>query len=113
MTATSDQLRDQGQARSLTSEAGEREAFLGLINEIHPNVRVTANNLRDDLDRLGIPEGMRGALFRAAMTAGLIEPVTLELPDGTVIYRSVKSTGTSAHSADVRMYRRTTKRWSE
>lgn len=113
MTATSDQLRDAGQQRSLFHEAGERETFMRLINEIRAGKTVSVNRLREQLDALEIPDSMRGGLFRAAVTAKLLRPVQIPLPDGTVLDHREKSEGASAHSATVRVYQRTTERWNQ
>ena len=113
MTATSDQLRDIGQQRSLFHEAGERDALMRVIDEIPANTRVSVNTVRDQLDTLEVPDSMRGALFNAAIRAGLIIPATVTLPDWTTVDIREKSTGASAHSATVRVYQRTTERWNQ
>lgn len=81
------------------------QRFLRVIAEIPPRTRFTANDIRDRLDAAGIPNTLRGGLIHVAKTAGLIEPVTVSAWGIDYDVRE-RSTGSSAHRATVRVYRR-------
>lgn len=80
-------------------------AFLAVIESIPAGRRFSVNDLRHRLDAVEVPDRRRGALFHAAITAGLIEPVTVNTW-GTDHPLRIPSTGASANGATVRVYRR-------
>lgn len=97
-----------GQERSLLEDdswAGvARDSFLDLVRKYPAGTVFSINNVRERLDNLEVPPRSRGALFAAAIAAGLIVPL---MTDGGAVPVTVQSTGRSAHLARVRVYRRT------
>jgi hypothetical protein len=87
----------------LTGTAAQR--FMRVIEEIPARTRFTINDIRPRLDDAEVPNDLRGGLIHAAKEAGLIEPVTVSAWGVDYDVR-VRSTGTSARSATVRVYRR-------
>jgi hypothetical protein len=81
------------------------EAFTQIVESIPAGRTFTVNDLRDRLDAADVPPAQRGALFTNACRAELIEPVRLTAWGRTTdVY--VASSGTTAHKARVRLYRR-------
>jgi len=114
MTTTTDpvELKREGQARSQTSLTGQQVHDFMMTVVLRPvGLEVSANDVRARLDHLGIPEKSRAGLFARAVAAGLLEKVTWALPDGSQVPKRIPSTGTSAHSATVLVYRRTSTRY--
>ncbi len=81
------------------------DAFMAVIAGVRPGELFTVNDVRASLDAVGIPAKARGGLFSAAGKAGLIAPYTVDV-GGRTVQVHVPSTGTSAHAAMVRVYRR-------
>ncbi len=84
--------------------------FLHIVESVPPGAEVSVNTLRERLDASQVPERARGALFAAAMCAGLLERVHLVDVAGRSTPYRVPSTGYSAHRAPVQVYRRTAAR---
>ena len=80
-------------------------AFLRIVESIPAGRRFTVNDLRDRLDVAEIPAASRGGMFWTAVQAGLIEPVRLT-EWGVKHDVFVRSTGSTAHGATVRLWRR-------
>lgn len=85
---------------------GPEQAFMTVVSSIPPGRRFTVNDIRGRLDAAEIPADQRGALFNRAIAAGLIHKVTVSAWGIDYPVR-VRSTGSTAHSATVRVYRRT------
>lgn len=83
----------------------ELAAFTAILESIPAGRTFTVNDLRLRLDAAGIPDAKRGVLFRNACRAELIEPVRVS-QWGRVTDVFVPSSGSSAHRARVRLYRR-------
>lgn len=99
--------RDAGQQQSLLSlDEVARASFLDVVRSLAVGATVSVNTVRARLDALEVPNRKRGALFNAAIAAGLIEPLYVEAGGLRVAARE-PSTGPSAHAATVRLYRRT------
>jgi hypothetical protein len=64
-------------------------------------IEFSINDIREYMDWADIPEKVRGGLFSAAVKAGLIVPLMVQGYPARV-----PSTGPSAHTATVRVYRR-------
>lgn len=95
-----------GQEASLLSvDDVVRGAFFGVVEAVPVGQEVTVNDLRPQLNDLGVPPRVRGALFNAAIKAGLLAPARLGPGADSAAY--TPSTGTSAHAARVRRYVRT------
>ena len=62
----------------------------------------SSNDVRDECDRLAIPESARGGLWRMAVTSGLV--VKKRTVEG-LLWR-IPSTGPSAHAALIQVYLR-------
>lgn len=97
-----------GQAQSLMDVNDEEEGrFLHVIDQVAPGTLFSVNLVRSRLDELDVPVGARAALFKAAVTAGLMVPVFTPTPMGREQQVTEPSTGQSAHHAHVRVYPRT------
>ena len=93
-------LKAEGQMRSLFAVSDTtRQDFERILRAVP--FEFSINDCRDMMDAADIPEKVRGGLFAAAVKAGLIAPFTV----GGYAAR-VPSTGLSAHTASVRVYRR-------
>lgn len=106
MTAIGEALKLEGQERSLRSLDDDTvDAFMDLVSQLPAGERLSVNDLRSELDEIGVPERCRGGLFAKAVKAGLLRP--LEVQVGTHVYPvRIPSTGTSARTATVRVYER-------
>lgn len=106
MTATREALKLEGQERSLRSLDDDTvDAFMDLVGQLPAGERVSVNDVRSQLDAIGVPEKSRGGLFAKAVKAGLLRP--LEVVVGARVYPvRIPSTGASAHNATVRVYER-------
>lgn len=104
MTTTEAQrLKSEGQAASLFTLAIVHHLNFEAIVRSAP-ARFSINDIREACDRMLIPDGARGALFNAALRAGLIARKMTS--DGYPA--RIPSSGTSAHSAYVQVYERVT-----
>jgi hypothetical protein len=94
------------QESSLTDLTEETErAFFGVIESIPVGRRFSVNDLRHRLDAMDVPDKQRGGLFNRALAAGLIVAVTASAWGVDYPVR-IPSTGSTAHNATVRVYRR-------
>lgn len=99
--------RDAGQQRSLFDvDVDVQEAFLDVVRALPAGREFTVNDVRDQLDELGVPAKARGGLFSGATKAGLCRPAVVRV-DGAEYPKTVPSTGESANAARVRVYVRT------
>lgn len=101
-------LKQEGQARSVerTYPTGQ-DAFFAILRTFPVGQLLSVNDLRLRLDGAEIPDSARGGLFAGAVKAGLLEPSMLPDGLGGAVPHRIPSTGTSAHKATVRVYRRT------
>ncbi|HEY5514908.1 MAG TPA: hypothetical protein VIK12_01710 [Pengzhenrongella sp.] len=76
-----------------------------VVEEMPPGTRFSINDIRARLDAAGVPPGARGGLFAGACTARLIVASEFTV-HGQTYPEYVPSTGESAHTARVRVYRR-------
>ncbi|WP_143320096.1 hypothetical protein [Cellulomonas iranensis] len=83
----------------------ELAAFTAIVESIPAGRTFTVNDLRDRLDAAAVPAEKRGVLFTNACRADLIEPVRVS-QWGRITDVFVPSSGSSAHRARVRLYRR-------
>lgn len=81
------------------------DAFTAIVESIPAGRTFTVNDLRARLDAAGVPDAKRGVLFTNACRALLIEPVRVS-QWGRTSDVFVASSGSSAHRARVRLYRR-------
>ncbi len=101
-------LKREGQTRSAHAATDEQHAaFLDVVRALPARAEISINDVRAQLDRIGVPPRARGGLFYAATTAGLLEPLYVRLPSGREIPAVERSTGRSAHGAMVQIYVRT------
>jgi hypothetical protein len=84
---------------------GQAAVFTRVVEEMPPGTRFSINDIRDRLDAAGVPSGARGGLFAGACTARLICASVFRV-HGQTYPEYVPSTGESAHTARVRVYRR-------
>ena len=101
MTTDPAALREAGQMASLFAVSDTTRQDFERILRLAP-VEFSINDLRCLLDLANIPDRARGGLFAAAVKAGLIVPLIVQGYPARV-----PSTGPSAHTATVRVYRRT------
>ncbi len=101
-----DQAKADGQQLSIMHMPEVRvDSFMEVVGKVPAGEVVSANSIRAALDAAGVPDRARAGLFRRAVAAGLIEPMTVS--DGLNEVRAVEpSTGGSARRAQVRLYRR-------
>jgi hypothetical protein len=106
MTAVGEALKQEGQERSTSGlDDDVVDAFMALVAGVPAGERVSVNDLRAGLDRIGVPERSRGGLFHKAVKAGLLTPLQVQV--GRRMYPvRIESTGASAHNATVRVYER-------
>lgn len=88
----------------LTGEPAE--VFLRVLSEVPHGTVFSVNDVRDRLDAAGVPERLRGGLFSAACSLGVIRALDITVY-GRRFERRVPSTGRTAKRATVREYRRT------
>jgi len=93
-------LKAEGQMRSLFAVSDQTRADFERILSLAP-IEFSSNDIRKYMDWADIPEKVRGGLFAAAVKAGLIVPLMVQGYPARV-----PSTGLSAHTATVRVYRR-------
>jgi len=84
---------------------GHAAVFTRVVEEMPPGTRFSINDIRDRLDAAGVPAGARGGLFAGACAAHLIRACEFTVY-GRRFPQYVPSTGESAHTARVRVYRR-------
>jgi hypothetical protein len=100
MTTDPAELREAGQMRSLFAVSDTTRQDFERILRLAP-VEFSSNDIREYMDLAQIPESARGGLFAAAVKAGWIVPLMVQGYPARV-----PSTGPSAHTATVRVYRR-------
>lgn len=102
--------RVEGQEASIFDLPELVEAsFFEAVRAVPPGERVSVNRLRSRLDAHEVPAGARGGLFARAVKEGWLEPLFVE-SGGIRVQAREPSTGTSARTATVRLYRRTERR---
>lgn len=107
MSAAVVDAKVQGQMDSLLDLLQDStDCFMDTITAIPVGREFSVNDIRESLDRYGVPEKSRAGLFSKAMNAGLIKPLVVEA-GGRLIPVTVDSTGASAHRAKVKVYIRT------
>lgn len=106
MTALGEALKVEGQERSMQPlDEAMVDAFMDAVGRVPAGERVSVNDMRSTLDKIGVPDRSRGALFAKAVKEGLLIPLMVRVGTGMYPVR-IPSTGASAHNATVRVYER-------
>ncbi|MCB2412386.1 hypothetical protein LGT39_05925 [Demequina sp. TTPB684] len=100
--------KESGQQASLWDSMREDiDVIFDAVRPLATGSEFTSNDVRDELDRRGVPTKSRAGLFRKVCALHLLEPVMDHIPGVGDVHRSIPSRGKSANGAHVKVYRRT------